>query len=67
MDSELAKLLIFSGLGYKEIISGKNEGKWKTLQTKFRPYSYASIETSAVCPARIATALQLFDISDAVL
>ena len=49
------------GNGFK-----KRNGK-HVLQTRFRPYSYASIETSAVCPARIATALQLFDINDAVL
>lgn len=36
-------------------------------QTRFLPYSYAKIETSAVCPARRAIALQLFEINDAVL
>jgi hypothetical protein len=45
----------------------KKERSQDALQTRFRPYSYASNETSAVCPARIATALQLFDINDAVL
>jgi len=42
---------------------------WRStnIQTRFFPYSKASTATSAVCPARMAIALQLFDINDAVL